>query len=228
VRSTERDAKAEYLQLPTRRKLLALPWRELGCSWEDAMINSGVRSDPHPEPVFPRTPSEAARQRESDRLDELALARRVRNLGPDETTERRQSAEHESAHGVVALSLGRNVGRLEINANDASGGTCTYRKSDDPMDNAVIALAGKVWLEQFRYLEFDLPWGATGCEADLERAYEAVGHDMSWLLGRAFARCKAILSDNREAVLILADKLDRDGAFQPYPTMSPRIRPGKP
>jgi hypothetical protein len=228
VRSTERDAKAAYLESPTADKLATMPWLELGYGYKDARRLSGATSGPRPSAPFRRTPAEFARQQESDRLDELALARRMRNLGPDETTERRQSAEHEAAHGVVALSLGRNVGRLEINPNDATGGSCTYQRADDPMENAIIALAGKVWLEQIRYRDFDLPWGATGCDGDLQTAYDAVGHDMSYLLGRAFKRCKAILKDNYEAVLILADKLDRDGAFQPYPTMSPRIRPGKP
>jgi hypothetical protein len=228
VKSSEQVAKAAYLKLPVADKLLVMPWRELGNSWEDSLLSSGVASGPRPSTPFRRTPAESDRQQESDRLDEILLARRLRNLGPDETTERRQSAEHEAAHGVVALSLGRNVGRLEINPNDATGGSCTYQRADDPMENAIIALAGKVWLEQIRYRDFDLPWGATGCDGDLQTAYDAVGHDMSYLLGRAFKRCKAILKDNYEAVLILADKLDRDGAFQPYPTMSPRIRPGKP
>jgi hypothetical protein len=205
VKSREQVAKAAYLKLPVADKLLVMPWRELGNSWEDSMLSSGVASGPRPSTPFRRSPAEFDRQQESDRL-----------------------AEHEAAHGVVALSLGRNVGRLEINPNDATGGSCTYQRADDPMENAIIALAGKVWLEQIRYRDFDLPWGATGCDGDLQTAYDAVGHDMSYLLGRAFKRCKAILKDNYEAVLILADKLDRDGAFQPYPTMSPRIRPGKP
>jgi hypothetical protein len=227
VKSREQVAKAAYLKLPVADKLLVMPWRELGNSWEDSLLSSGVASGPRPSTPFRRTPAESDRQQESDRLDEILLARRLRNLGPDETTERRQSAEHEAAHGVVALSLGRNVGRLEINPNDATGGTCIYQRADDPMDNAVIALAGKVWLEQFRYRDFDLPWGATGCDRDLQTAYDMVGRDMTWLLGRAFSRCRAILKDNFDAVITLSDKLDRDGTFSPYPTMTPRVRPWK-
>jgi hypothetical protein len=226
VKSSEQVARTAFNALPIKDRLLVMSWRELGNGWEDSMIASGVASGPRPSTPFRLAPSAAARQKLSDELDEQLLARRIRNLGPDETTQRRQSAEHEAAHGVVALALGRNVGRLEINPKDATGGTCTYQRADDAMDNAVIALAGKVWLEQFRYKESWMPpRGATGCEGDLKTAYDMVG---SYLLGRAFDRCRAILQDNYEAVLILADKLDRDGAFQPYQTMSPRIRPGKP
>jgi hypothetical protein len=206
-----------------------MPWLELGYGYKDARRLSGVTSGPRPAAPFRRTPAEFARQQESDRLDELALARRLRNLGPDETTQRRQSAEHEAGHGVVALSLGRNVGRLEINANDPTGGSCFYQRADDPMDDAIIALAGKIWLEQFRYKESWMPpWGATGCDGDLRRAQELVGRDMSFQLGRAFKKCKEILRENADAVLVIADRLDRDGEFRPYSTMSPRIRPGKP
>lgn len=148
MKSTEQIARAAFDKLPVRDKILVLDWRELGNSWHDSLVNSGALSGARPSGAFRMTPTEVARQEESDRLDEVIVARRLRNLLPDETSRRRETAEHEAAHGVVALAFGRNVRRLEINANDATGGTCVYQRADDPMQTAVIALAGKVWLEQ--------------------------------------------------------------------------------
>jgi hypothetical protein len=223
VKSREQLARATFDKLDVRDRMLVLDWVALGNSWHDSLINSGVLAGPRPS-VGRLTPAEAARLAEYDRQFGKLVEQRLRNLPPDETSHRRETAEHESAHAIIVLSFGRALLRsLQINNNDPSGGLCTYEKGSTPFETAVIALAPKVWIEQIRYQQFSPAFGATGCESDLQRARDAVG----WEIDRAAKRAYEILLDNYDSVLAVADRLDRDGEYKPYPAMNPRVRPAR-
>lgn len=70
-----------------------------------------------------------------------------------------------------------------------------------------------VWIEQVYHREFRhyLPWGASGCEKDLQKAHDAAG----WEIDKAYRSAREILVDNRSAVLAIADALDREGYYKP-------------
>ena len=111
------------------------------------------------------------------------------------------------------MALNKSVGSIRINSDDPSGGLCSFERGSTPLEIATICVAPVVWIEQVYYKEFRhyLPWGATGCETDLMRARDAVG----WELDRAFRQAREILIDNRDAVISIADRLDRDGEYRP-------------
>jgi hypothetical protein len=213
MKSAEQIAKRAYDELPTRDKMLVMQWRELGNSWQDSMLSSGVCSGPRPSASYRLSPAEAARQAESDRLNEILLARRVRNLLPDECSRRYQGAHHESAHAIVVLALGKALRSISI-GDDPSGGLCTFAKGSTPFEIATICVAPIVWIEQVFYRQFPyyLPNGATGCDSDLRKAHEAVG---GWELDKAFKQCRAILKENFDSVVAVADALDREGEWRP-------------
>jgi hypothetical protein len=227
VKSNEQRAKAAFDKLTIREQMTVLDWRELGNNWQDSLIGSGVLC----ESGYRLTATEAARQQIYDQVHAATVERRLHNLQllhPDETTLRRETAEHESSHCVVAMSLGRNVRSVTIDDNDPSAGRCRYSEAGTPLETAVISVAPIVWMEQIRFREFrHLPRGATGCENDLKRAQAAVGYDMQWNLGKAFRAAHAILEDNFDAVISVAEVLDREGSYVPYPAMRPRVRPAK-
>jgi hypothetical protein len=218
VKSTEQVAKAAFDALPTSDKMLVLPWRELGNTWEDSMVNSGVLSGPLPSTPYRITPAEAERQRRIDQINEQSLARRIRNLLPDECSRRYEASHHEAAHGIVVMALGKPLRSIQVNSDNPAGGLCTYGNSGvTPLETATIAVAGMTWIEQVYYKQFRyyIPSGATGCDSDIRRAQAAVGTDMNWELGRAFRLAKEILRDNFDETEALADALDRDGVWFP-------------
>jgi hypothetical protein len=218
VKSTEQIARAAFDKLPTGDKMLVMPWRELGNSWETSMANSGVLSGPLSSAPYRLTPVEAERQRRIDEINEESLARRMRNLLPDECSRRYETSHHEAAHGIVVMALDKPLRSIQVNTDNPAGGLCTYGKSGvTPLEAATIALAGKVWIERVYYKRFRyyLPSGATGCDSDIRRAQSAVGTDMNWELGRAFRLARDILKDNFDETESLADKLDRDGIWFP-------------
>jgi hypothetical protein len=232
VKSNEQRAKAAFDKLTIREQMTVLDWRELGNNWQDALIGSGVLCESGNRRL---TATEAVRQQVYDQVHAATVERRLHNLQllhPDETTLRRETAEHESSHCVVAMSLGRSIRSVSINDDDPSAGRCKYSEAaGTPLETAVISVAPIVWLEQIRYREFrHLPRGATGCENDLKRAHAAVGYDMQWGFGelwKAFRQAHTILEDNFDAVMSVADVLDREGEYRPYPAQTPRIRPAK-
>lgn len=202
-----------------------MSWRKLGNSWETSVANSGVLAESQL-PAAPRSPSEAAQEKEHGRRCEELIAREIRGLLPDEVSRRYETAHHESAHAVVVMALNKTVGSIRINTDDPSGGLCTFERGASPLEIATVCVAPIVWIEQVYYKEFRhyLPWGATGCESDLRRARDAAG----WELDRAFRECREILRENYDSVVAVAEKLDRDGEFRPYPAMTPtRTGPAK-
>jgi hypothetical protein len=229
VKSTEQRAKAIFDKLTVRKQMSVLDWRELGNNWQDSLLGSGVLCESG---SYRLTATEAARQEIYDRVHAATIERRLHNLQllhPDEVSFRKETAEHESSHCVVAMSLGRHVRSVSIDDDDPSAGRCRYSENaGTPLETAIISVAPIVWIEQIRYREFrHLPRGATGCENDLKRAHAAVGYDMQWNLGKAFRRAHAILEDNFDAVMSVAEVLDREGSYVPYPAMTPRVRPAK-
>jgi hypothetical protein len=210
VRSTEQISKSVYDALPAHKKTRAMNWRRLGNSWTNSILNSGVLAPDQPRRFA--NPSDAARQQLADELTEKRLAREVRHSLPDECSRRYQTAHHESAHGVVALSFNRALRFISISPDNPSSGLCEYARGATPLETATICIAPVVWLEQvYRDFPYYLPWGATGCEKDLQKAHDAVG----WEINKAFTWARAILTDNRDAVIAIADQLDRDGEYRP-------------
>jgi hypothetical protein len=201
MKSSEQMAKREFDKLAPRDKWLILAWRERGYDWCDSLLNSGVLSSTgwrvHPE--------EAARAQESDRIDELILRQYMRSMPTDDALRRREAAEHEAAHAIVAQALGVRVRVAHVLA-DGSGG-CLHEYGT-PIQTATIALAGEIWIGTFRSLEF--PRGPAGCKSDRRAACSAVGAD-DWELKRAYEQCHTILKENRAIVLALADRIDADG-----------------
>lgn len=205
VKSTEQIARSAYEKLSARDKRVVVAWRERGFGWSDSMVNSNAISA-----TLPRVhPDQAARDAESDQLDELVLRRQQRLMPTDEALRRRETAEHETAHATVARALGLEVAATYVTSD---GGRCLHARGT-PFQTATVALAGQMWIGTFRSLEF--PRGPTGCADDLRRAHQAVGSDMRWELGKAHRLCRELLADNRATILALADQLDRDGDWLP-------------
>jgi hypothetical protein len=199
VKSSEQIAKAAYEQLAPRDKWLVLSWREHGHDWCDSLLRSGVLT-----PSRRITPTEAARAQKNDEFEELLIQNYQRMMPTDDASRRRQTAEHEAAHSVVAQSLGVPI-RLAHVLLDGSG-ECLH-ESGTPFQTATIALAGEMWIGIFRSLEF--PRGPVGCIPDRRTALKALPDQFEF--GKARDQCFTILRENRAKVLALADRIDRDG-----------------
>lgn len=202
MKSSEQIARSAYEKLSVKDRWVVMAWRELGNDWATSMLNSGALSTGrcvHP--------AEAARVQESDRIDEMILRLHQRSMPTDEALRRRETAEHEAAHSVVAQALGLEVRAAYVTTD---GGHCLHTRGT-PHQTATVALAGQVWISIFRSLEF--PRGATGCADDRRKAADAVDTGMAW--EKAHRQCFEILKENRAAVLALADRIDRDGNYLP-------------
>jgi hypothetical protein len=211
VKSTEQTAKQLYDELPTHAKIRVMNWRRLGNSWTDSLLNSGALSNRNTS-TYPLNPSEAARQELSDEIHGALLAQQVRYALPDEVSRRYQTAHHETAHLVVAMALSKTVRSISISTDNPSSGLCQYERGATPLETATICVAPIVWLEQvYRDFPYFMPWGASGCEKDLQKAHDAAG----WEIDKASEQARAILADNYDAVVVIADRLDRDGEYQP-------------
>jgi hypothetical protein len=122
---------------------------------------------------------------------------------PDDVQNRRQGAEHEAAHSVVAQALGAHVPVAAI--SDDHSGFCQYNaRGLTDLQRAAVMLAAKIWITDFRAIEF--PHGATGCAQD-HRDATATGAD----LRQATKLATEILRENHDAIIKLADKIDTDG-----------------
>ncbi|MFZ0118108.1 MAG: hypothetical protein WAL99_01385 [Pseudonocardiaceae bacterium] len=212
MKSREQQARSQFDTLAAEDKLLVLDWIALGNTWEDSVTNSGVLTAPRPS-IGRLTPDKAARQAEYERQLGKLVKQRLKRLMPDEVSRRRETAEHEAAHGVIVLSFGLALHSISIDVNDPRGGLCQYSKGATPFQNAVIAIAPVVWLDHIRDRDFpySLPRGATGCESDLIRARD----NARWELDRAVRQAREILTENYDSVMAVADKLDRDGEYRP-------------
>jgi hypothetical protein len=171
------------------------------CDWTTALLNSGVMSGRH---HSPEQEARAAAQRESD--EALDVFERLMAL-PDDVTRRREVAEHESAHTVTVEALG-GTARVAFLGHDHSGACMFDATGLNPLERAAVAMAGQVWIESFRSLEF--PRGAGGCSQDRADA-AGTGADLQ----QARRLAADILRENHGAVLKLADRIDSDGHWFP-------------
>ncbi|MBV9651688.1 MAG: hypothetical protein JO296_16345 [Pseudonocardiales bacterium] len=121
--------------------------------------------------------------------------------------DKRQAAEHESAHCVAAQALGLDVRYARI-ADDNSG-TCVHVKGTK-LQNAIVLMAPELWIDLFRKDQF--PYGPTGLDNDHRRLAE-IGD--SFILREAMDHCIKILKQNRAIVLATADKIARYGYYRP-------------
>lgn len=98
MKSSEQAARAIYESLPPSDQLLVLSWLlQPGNDWCTSVLNSGVLTrGPR------RTPYEAAVQQFSDDYARTIAEYQRRIMGSDP---RRECAEHEAAHCIVAEAL---------------------------------------------------------------------------------------------------------------------------
>jgi hypothetical protein len=198
-RSSEQVSFGIVKGLEPRDRRLVREWVDLtGCDWTTALLNSGVMGAGHRR--TPEQEAHAAARREADEALETWLQL---VSPPDSVALRREAAEHEAAHAVVAEAFGATVSVATI-STDGSG-FCRYSVAGlTDLHRCAVMLAAKVWLETFRTIAF--PRGASGTAQD-RRDAAATGADLRQATDLAFE----ILRDNRAAVLALADRIDRDG-----------------
>jgi hypothetical protein len=202
VKSSEQAARRIYEGLSAADQQLVLAWRQLGNDWCTSVLNSGVmtRGRRH-------TPHEAAVKQFSDDYTRVILEWQRYLMGSDP---RREQAEHEAAHAVVAQALGLKVRAIAIDLGGQVAGEC-YHARGTPFQTATIALAGEMWIGLFRSYEF--PRGPRGCESDRRCYLTLLPSHLD--LDRARRECFEILRANRALVLSRADQLDADGGYLP-------------
>jgi hypothetical protein len=200
-KSSEQVAFGIVKGLPPRDRRLVREWvGRTGCDWTTALLNSGVMSS-----RTRHTPEEAIRdqlQREHDQAMETWLHLMT---PPDDVQHRRQGAEHEASHLATAQAFGARVPVAAI--SDDHSGMCQFVATGlTDLQRAAIMVAPRIWITNFRGLQF--PRGATGCEQDMRDA-AATGADLE----QATKLAAEILRENHDAVVKLADRIDRDGHF---------------
>jgi hypothetical protein len=200
TRTSEQIAFEFLGSLSARDRRLVDAWRALGHDLTTALLESGVlRPSGHR-----RHPNDVALAAEIERVDALIHERRERSV-PGLSRRRMETAEHEAAHAVVAGELGVDVARLWI-SDDGSSGSCIYERTT--AENAVtIAVAGEVWLTEFRSLEYP-GRGDVGCEVDRQIA---VAHADGFGVRVAAQAARAVLRSRGSMVASLASRLARDG-----------------
>ena len=197
--SSEQVAFAAFGRLDSSDRRLVMAWRDLGNDWVDSLLNSGVLLRHGRR----RHPNDAAVAASAERTGE-ALAQRAQRLAVDESRVRYKTSEHEAAHAVVAMALGMRD--IDIRVAPNGDGTCSWAGESSPQERATIAVAGELWITQFR--SFEYPEGDAGCGPDrreVARSLDDFGAQ------RAARRAMEILRDNRPTVLELADRLAVDG-----------------
>jgi len=184
--TTENIARRAYLKLPPADKADVDSWRDLGNSWVDSLLNSGVLSKP--------------RRAEADSV--------ARALAERQTTEnRREASEHEASHIILAQSFGLEIRSASV-LPDGSG-TCIYQTCP-PFEEACIALAPSTWINTFCRSAF--PRGARGCEKDVQKAKRAyLEGDMS--IDDIHRYIHRTLKANSRTLLRIADQIERVGYY---------------
>lgn len=196
--STETMAREAYLWLPERDKRIVQTWRDLGNDWFTSVVNSGVLA-PSGLRLWPEQYDSWAEQR--DKRDQLIAKRQAERY--------REGAEHEAAHAILAKSFDLKVKLAHIQPDGT--GACHYEPAQTPFQTATIALAGETWINVFRSREF--PCGATGCEKDQQKVRDACRDGV--LIDHAYRQCYLTLKANKDAVLALVDRIERDGHYMP-------------
>jgi hypothetical protein len=230
--TTEKVAHAAYLKLSLRDKAAVDAWLDLGNSYFDALINSGVLTKIRTNPDDRTGMSErGAREvfhdlswQQKNVVGEWLAAGHdlpdailnANALGTGELVtprdarrdrlriaDRQEAAEHESAHAVAAQALGLDVQSAKI-AEDGSG-ECVHVKGTR-LERAIVKMAGELFIDRFRKDVF--PYGAKGLESD-HRALAAIGD--VFILRSAMDHCMAILKQNRAIVLATANQIEKYG-----------------
>jgi hypothetical protein len=205
VKPSEKTARQIYQSLPARDQQLVLTWLELGNDWCTSVLNSGVMRASGSR----TTQQEAARDAERQRSEQLISDQyRRATWRSTDFGRRREAAEHEAAHGIVAQALGLDVRLAHISGK--GGGQCLY-ECGTPHQTAVVAMAGDIWINVFRSYEF--VGGAHGCEDDRQTYLRAVPDDVAY--NKAYRECFDILRRNYSTIIALADRIDKDGHYIP-------------
>jgi hypothetical protein len=157
--SSEQVAYQIYRDLPPHDRRLVRQWVDrTGADWATSLINAGVLGT-----RYRRTPEEEARAAARREADEALEAWEHLIAPADEVTRRREAAEHEASHAIVAQAFGSNVSVTSI-GTDGSG-LCRYRLEGlDDLQRATIMLAPGVWINTIRGDRF--PRGASGTSQD--------------------------------------------------------------
>jgi hypothetical protein len=205
VKSTEQIARSIYEALPARDKKNVLAWRELGNDWCTSVLNSGVMRASGQR----TTPHDAARQDLADRYEQLIFDQYRRTTWRStDFGKRREAAEHEAAHVIVAQALGLDVWLAHISGK--GGGQSLY-ECGTPHQTAVVTMAGEIWINVFRSYEFI--GGAHGCEDDQQAYLRALPDDVAY--NKAYRECFNILRRNYSTIIALADHIDNGGHYIP-------------
>lgn len=231
--TSEKAARAAYSKLSPRDKTDVDAWRDLGNSYFDSLLNSGVltRTRTNPEDrtrmssrgakeVFHDLPwqtKDAIREwvATGHDLPDAIVNSNALGSGPPITprearhealriNRRREAAEHEASHAVAAHALGLDVRSASI-ADDNSG-SCVHVQGTK-LESAIVLMAPEIWIDRFRRDRF--PYGPTGLKAD-HRALAEISDEL--ILRRAVGHCIELLKQNRAATLTLADRLEKYGS----------------
>ncbi|MQY13769.1 hypothetical protein SRB5_39210 [Streptomyces sp. RB5] len=189
VSGSEQIGWSMYAALPVEDRRAVDAWRDLGNDVVTSLLNAGVLRS-----------GETRRLPAGDTADWTR-----RSLGIDKALIRQEAAEHEAAHAVAARALGVHVAEISI-TEDGSGSTSfetTSRKA-----TAVIAVAPRVWVGEFRAVVF--PNGARGSGRDEQLLARATAAD-AYNVAEATRRARLILGGRRDEVLALARRLVEDG-----------------
>lgn len=233
-RNTETIAHQAYRSLPAQDKALVDSWRDLGNSWFDSILNSGVltRTKTQKEQSIKVSPGRAEREvftelpwQHKDLVREwLAAGHDLHSallnsnvLGQGEpisprearraairVNDQREAAEHEAAHATVAAALGLDV--ISAKVSEDGSGECVYAKGTK-LETAIVRMAGELWIDQLRG-KSEFPYGAKGLEGD-HRALAEISD--AFILRSAIIDCTAILAQNREIVLDTAAQILKYG-----------------
>lgn len=202
MRSSEQIAKAAFDELPARSKQIVREWRQAGHDWCTSLLSSNALGR-----GALITPDESEQQADRERFYAQLLQWQNHLSPPTPESRRRESAEHESAHTIVAQALGLPVRFARISADHS--GSCVHGSGSE-LENATVVVAAELWIERFRGYEY--PNGPTGCAGD-RKAAAAIDE---LILRKARDNCMAILRDHRAVVLACADKIERDGFVLPW------------
>lgn len=185
--SSEQIAWRMYRDLPAADRRVVDAWRELGNDWVTSLLNARVLTSGRRQ-VPADDPTEHFRRR----------------YFPDEELKRREVAEHEAAHAVVALALGVPVSEVTTVPDGEVGGSVTFRTSSRRA-TAIILAAAEVWITEFRWRTFPTV-RESGFGDDRRKVLEATGAD-AWQIQDAARRAREILADRRDEVLEMAQRL---------------------
>jgi hypothetical protein len=202
VISSEQIARKAFADLPARSRSVVLEWRQRGVDWCTAMLSSNALGR-----GALITPDEAERQADRESFYQQLLEWQIHLSPPTQESRRRESAEHEAAHTIVAQALGLPVRFTRIGADHS--GSCVYTSGTE-LQNATVTVAGELWIDRFR--GFEHPNGPTGCGGDRKVAAQVD----EFILRKARNDCMKLLKENRAIVLATADRIERDGFVLPW------------